>query len=111
MPKHKPKPKPKRARADRGIVCPDCQSPAELVYTRSGPTCTLRRKQCRKCKARFTTAERISGRTGDEKYIPATRATIAATDFARALGIPTSILTPPVILPQEDHADEAARDR
>ena len=60
--KRKPKPAAKSKPAHRGIDCPDCVPPDRLHLFPTASAVTIRRRECVKYQARFTTAERIVNR-------------------------------------------------
>ena len=47
--------------------CPNCEGPLAVLNSRYRGGLVWRRRQCRRCRQRFTTLERVHPRTGQQK--------------------------------------------
>ena len=96
--KAKPKKKWKRPPAV-GILCPTCGKPTAVIYSRPRGAVTFRRRLCRPCGQRFTTAEKIVNRGDSQMLTDKTAMGLAITDLLHSCGLNLSDLQSPVTIP------------
>ncbi len=97
----KRKPKPKR-KPSVGIHCPECGSASKALYSRPRGMVTFRRRECTKCRERFTTCERIVNRGTPESSIDRTQFAMTMRDLFRVSGLTVADLESPLPLTSEE---------
>lgn len=76
------------------MKCPACGKPTRVEIVRQYPTYVYRRRECKGCKLKTTTTEKIVGQMG-AMSIPVHLVADSVHDFLTSLGIdPTDIKKP-----------------
>ncbi len=84
-----------------GLACPRCGGSLRVVFTRPGNAYIYRRRECKKCRHRVTTTERISG-TPAPMSIPVPSVVSSVHDLIRSLGISPADLASRVTISSGD---------